>query len=121
MPSRARAALLLSSLLAVGAIAVGLEMALDRGCDLGSGCNERSVALVIGIPLILLGVGMLAAAAAAAGRRREPGLFAQASCTVWAAVLLLAGGAVGGADNAMGIVLAVLAVAMGALSVWVPR
>ncbi len=119
MPSRARVALLLSGLLSIGAIATGLELAIDRGCNLGSGCNERSVALVIGIPLILLGVGMLVAAAA--GRRREPGLFAQASCTVWAAVLLLAAGAVGGADNAMGILLAVLAVAMGALSVWVPR
>lgn len=119
MPSRARIALLLSSLLSAGAIAVGLELALDRGCDLGSGCNERSVALVVGIPLILLGVGLLIAAAA--GRRRDPGLFAQASCTVWAAVLLLAAGAVGGAANVMGIVLAVLAVAMGALSVWVPR
>jgi len=119
MPSRARVALLMSSLLAIGAIAVGLEMAIDRGCDLGSGCNERSVALVVGIPLILLGVGLLIAAVA--GRRRDPGLFAQASCTVWAAVLLLAGGAVGGADNLMGILLAVLAVAMGALSVWVPR
>jgi hypothetical protein len=119
MPSRARVALLLSSLLSIGAVAVGLELALDRGCDLGSGCNERSVALVVGIPLILLGLGQLAAAAA--GWRRAPGLFAQASSTVWAAVLLLAAGAVGGADNLMGILLAVLAVAMGALSVWVPR
>jgi hypothetical protein len=119
MPSRARVALLLSSLLSIGAIATGLELAVDRGCDLGSGCNEASVALVVGIPLILLGVGLLVAAAA--GGRRDPGLFAQASCTVWAAVLLLAAGAVGGADNVTGILLAVAAVAMGALSVWVPR
>lgn len=119
MPSRARVALLLSGLLSIGAIATGLELAIDRGCNLGSGCNERSVGLVAGIPLVALGVGLLAAAAA--GWRRETGLVAQASCTVWAAVLLLAAGAVGGADNVTGILLAIVAVAMGALSVCVPR
>jgi hypothetical protein len=36
-------------------------------------------------------------------------------------VLLLAGGAIGGAANVLGIALAALAVVMGTLSVWVPR
>jgi hypothetical protein len=119
MPSRARVALLLSGLLSIGAIATGLELAVDRGCNLGSGCNESSVALVVGIPVVALGVGLLIAAAI--GWQREPGFVAQASCTVWAAVLLLVAGAVGGADNVTGILLAVVAVGMGALSVWVAR
>jgi hypothetical protein len=68
---------------------------------------------------VLLGIGMLAGAAF--GRTRAPGVTAQACCLVWACVLLLAGGAIGGAANVLGIALAALAVVMGTLSVWVPR
>ena len=73
----------------------------------------------MGIPLVLLGVGMLAGAAF--GWAKAPGVSAQVSCLVWACVLLLAGGAIGGAANLLGIALATFAVVMGALSVWVPR
>lgn len=118
MASRAHVALLLSGLLALAAIAVGLDLVIARGCDLG-GCAERAVGLVIGIPVVLLGAGQLTAAAI--GWQRGPGAVAQGSCAVWAAVLLLAGAAIGGAASIVGILLAVTAVAAGALSVWVPR
>lgn len=52
---------------------------------------------------------------------RAPGFTAQASCTVWACVVLIAACGIGGAANVIGILLGMLAVAMGALSVWVPR
>ena len=74
---------------------------------------------MIGAVLVVIGVALIAAAAT--GWRRRPGLSAQLSCTVWACVLLLAGGAIGGAANVLGIGLVVVALAMGALSVWVPR
>jgi len=74
---------------------------------------------VIGIPLAVLGAALLAGAVV--GWLRAPGLGAQVSCTIWACVLLAAGAAIGGAANVLGIALVVLAVAMGALSVWVPR
>jgi hypothetical protein len=119
MPSRARFALSLSGLLSVAAIATGLELALDRGCAIGGGCDDPDVALVVGIPVVVLGAALLGAAVA--GWRRAAGLVAQASCTVWAGVLLLAGATIGGADNVTGVLLACVAVAMGALSVWVPR
>ncbi len=119
MPSRAGFALLLSGLLAVGAIAVGLEIVISRDCRSSGACDDGAAALVIGVPLVLLGVAMLIGAAV--GWLRAPGLGAQLSCTVWAGVLLLAGAAIGGAANLLGILLAALAVVMGALSVWVPR
>lgn len=119
MPPRATFALLLSCLLALGAIGVGLEIVISRDCRSMGACEDNAVPFVIGIPLILLGAAMLAGAGA--GWLRAPGLAAQVSCTVWACVLLLAGGAIGGAANVLGIALAVIAVAMGALSVWVPR
>jgi|GEM_PF-2955869 len=119
MESRAQIALLLSCLLAFGAIAAGLHIAVARDCASAGACDDGAAAYVIGIPLVLFGGGMLAGAAF--GWLRRPGLVAQISCTVWACVLLLAGGAIGGAANVLGVALAALAVGMGALSVWVPR
>ena len=46
---------------------------------------------------------------------------AQVSCTVWACVVLAAACGIGGAANVAGILLGMLAITMGALSVWVPR
>jgi len=117
--SRAGLALLLSGLLSIGAIAVGLYIAVNRDCNAAGVCGDAAVAFVVGIPLVLLGVGMLVGGVV--GMLRAPGLTAQVSCMVWACVLLLAGGAIGGAANVLGILLAVIAVIMGALSVWVPR
>jgi hypothetical protein len=119
MLSRAQFALLVSALLSIGAIATGLAVIVESGCETGGDCNDSAVAWVVGVPVIALGAALLVVAAVA--RRKAPGLFAQVSCTIWAAVLLLAAGAIGGAANVMGVLLAVLAVAMGALSVWVPR
>lgn len=119
MEPRARFALLLSCVLALGAIAVGLYIAVNQDCGSAGACDDGAAAYVIGIPLVLLGAAMLAGAAF--GWARAPGVGAQVSCLVWACVLLLAGGAIGGAANILGIALAVLAVVMGALSVWVPR
>jgi hypothetical protein len=119
MEARAQFALLLSCLLAIGAIAAGLYIAINRDCNAAGVCGDDAVAFVVGIPFVLLGAGMLAAAAF--GWARAPGLTAQVSALVWACVLLLAGGAIGGAANVLGIALAALAVVMGALSVWVPR
>jgi len=119
MLSRAQVALLVSGLLSIGAVATGLAVIAARGCDSGGECNESAVAWVVGVPVIALGAVLLAGAAVA--WRKAAGLFAQVSCTIWAAVLLLAAGAIGGAANVMGVLLAVVAVAMGALSVWVPR
>lgn len=119
MEPRARFALLLSCVLALGAIAAGLYIAVNRDCGSAGACADGAAAYVIGIPLVLLGAAMLAGAAF--GWARAPGTGAQVSCLVWACVLLLAGGAIGGAANILGIALAVLAVVMGALSVWVPR
>lgn len=119
MVSRAHLALLLSCLLALGAIAAGLSIAVNQDCGSAGACDDGATAYVIGIPLVLLGAGMLAGAAL--GWARAPGVSAQVSSLVWACVLLLAGGAIGGAANVLGIALAAFAVVMGALSVWVPR
>lgn len=119
MVSRAQFALLLSCLLAFGAIAAGLYIAVNQDCASAGACDDGATAYVIGVPLVLLGAGMLAGAAF--GWAKAPGVSAQASCLVWACVLLLAGGAIGGAANVLGIALAMLAIVMGALSVWVPR
>lgn len=119
MELRARIALLLSCLLALGSIASGLYIAINRDCRSGGACDDGAAAYVIGVPLVLLGAGLLAYGAY--GMARAPGLTAQVSCLAWACVLLLAGAAIGGAANVLGIVLAATAVVMGALSVWVPR
>jgi len=119
MLSRAQFALFVSGLLSIGAIATGVVVIANSGCETGGDCNDSAVAWVVGVPVIVLGVALLAGAVVA--WRKVGGLVAQASCTIWAAVLLLAAGAIGGADNVMGVLLAVLAVVMGALSVWVPR
>lgn len=119
MDARAQVALLLSGALAVGAIATGLYIAVNQDCWSAGACDDGAAAYVIGIPLVLLGTAMLAGAGV--GWARAPGLSAQVSCTIWACVLLLAGAAIGGAANVLGIALALVAVAMGALSVWVPR
>ena len=119
MRSRARFALVLSAALAVGAIGAGLYIAVNQDCRSAGACDDGAAAYVIGIPLVLLGTAMLAAAGI--GWARAPGVSAQLSCTVWACVLLLAGAAIGGAANVLGIALALVAVGMGALSVWVPR
>lgn len=119
MEPRAQLALVLSCVLAVGAIAAGLYIAINRDCNAAGVCGDDAVAFVVGVPLVLLGAGMLAFATF--GIARAPAMSAQVSCTVWACVLLLAGGAIGGAANVLGIALALIAVVMGALSVWVPR
>lgn len=119
MEPRAQAALLLSCLLALAAIGAGLYIAVARDCRSAGACDDGAAAYVIGIPLVLLGAGLLAYAAY--GWARAPALTAQLSCLVWACVLLLAGGAIGGAANVLGIALAVIAVVMGTLSVLVPR
>ena len=119
MPARAAFALSLSAVLSLAAIAAGLLVAVNRDCGSAGACDDGAVALVIGIPLIALGAAMLGAAVVSWAR--APGRGAQISCTVWACVLLGAGAAIGGAANVLGIGLAVVAVAMGALSVWVPR
>lgn len=119
MEPRAQGALLLSCLLALGSIATGLYVAVNRDCRSAGACDDGAAAYVIGIPLVLLGAALLAYAAY--GWAKAPGLAAQVSCLVWACVLLLAGGAIGGAANLLGIALAATAVVMGALSVWVPR
>ena len=119
MQYRAQVALLLCGVLAVGAIAVGLYVAIAQDCQSAGACDDGAAAYVIGIPLALLGAAMLAGAGV--GWAKAPGRTAQVACTVWACVLLLAGAAIGGAANVLGIALALAAVAMGALSVWVPR
>lgn len=119
MEPRAQFALLLSGLLALGSIASGLYIAINRDCHSAGACDDGAAAFVIGIPLVLVGAGLLAYAAY--GWARAPGLSAQVSCLIWACLLLLAGGAIGGAANILGIALAATAVVMGALSVWVPR
>ena len=119
MSSRAQLALVLSSLIALAAIATGLHLVVNLSCETGDGCAGADVAWVIGLPLIVLGIAMLAGLAY--GWSRAPGFAAQASCTVWACVLLMAAGGIGGAANVMGIALGALAIVMGALSVWVPR
>ena len=119
MASRAQFALLLSVVLSIGAITAGLYIAINRDCNAAGVCGDDAVAFVVGIPLVLLGAGMLAGVAF--GWTRAPGLSAQVSSLVWACVLLLVAGAIGGAANVLGILLAVIAVIMGALSVWVPR
>lgn len=119
MLSRARFALLLSGALALGAIAAGLYIAVNQDCWSAGACDDGAAAYVIGIPLVLLGTALLAGAGIGWGK--ATGLAAQLSCTIWACVLLLAGAAIGGAANVLGIALALVAVVMGALSVWVPR
>ncbi len=119
MPTRARSALLLSSLLAFAAIAVGFDLMIERACEVGDGCVGEDVAWVLGIPLILLGIASLAGTVI--GWERAPGFAAQASCLVWACVVLAIACGIGGAANVAGILLGMLAIGMGALSVWVPR
>lgn len=119
MPSRTRFALLLSGLLAVATIAIGLNLLIALSCETGDGCVGAGVAWVIGVPLIVLGIAVLTGLAF--GWPRAPGFTAQASCTVWACVSLMGAGGIGGASNLTGILLGMLAIAMGALSVWVPR
>jgi hypothetical protein len=117
MLSRAQAVLLLSGLVSCGAIAVAVALFAARDCASASACDDDAIAWVVGVPIGLLGVVMLIGAGL--GWSRKPGLVAQASGIVWACVLLGAGAAIGGAANVLGILLAVLAVVMGALSVWV--
>lgn len=74
---------------------------------------------MIGLPLIGLGLAVLAGVAY--GWPRAPGFTARAACTVWACAVLTAAGGIGGAASVTGILLGTLAIAMGALSVWVPR
>ena len=119
MPSRAQSALLLSGLLSFAAIATGLSLLIDHACEVGDGCIGSDVAWVLGIPLVGLGIGLLAYALY--GWRETPGFTAQVSCTVWACVVLAAACGIGGAANVAGILLGMLAITMGALSVWVPR
>lgn len=110
MPSRTHLALFVSGLVAIAATAVGVHLLTSPDC-----CDDN-VGWVIGIPTVALGVGQLVAAVVGWQRSVR---YPQAACTVWAGVLLLADGGVGGADNLVGIGLAVLAIGMGALSVWV--
>ena len=117
MLSRARAILLLSSLLSCAAIAVCVVLFSERDCANASSCDDDAIAWVVGVPIGVLGILMLIGASL--GWSRKPGVVAQASCIVWACVLLGAGAAIGGAANVLGILLAALAVVMGALSVWV--
>ena len=119
MSSRAQFALMLSGLIALASIATGLDLVINLSCEIGDGCAGADVAWVIGIPLIALGIAMLAGVGY--GWPRAPGFTAQAACTVWACVLLMAAGGIGGAANVFGILLGALAIVMGALSVWVPR
>jgi len=119
MPSLTRFALLLTGLLAFASIATGLNLVIALSCETGDGCAGADVAWVIGVPLIALGIALLIGAAL--GWSRTPGMTAQVSCTVWAGVVLIAACGIGGASNVTGILLGMLAIAMGALSVWVPR
>ena len=119
MSSRAHFALLLSGLLSFAAIATGLDLVATRACEVGDGCVGSDVAWVIGLPFVALGIGLLAFAVYGWGS--APGITAQVSCTVWACVVLAAACGIGGAANVAGILLGMLAITMGALSVWVPR
>lgn len=119
MPARTRFALLLSGFLALATIAIGLNLVIARSCETGDGCVGSAVGWVIGVPLIVLGIAVLTGLAF--GRTRAPGFTAQAACTVWACVSLMGAGGIGGASNLTGILLGMLAIVMGALSVWVPR
>ncbi len=119
MSSRAQFALILSGLLSCAAVAVGLDLMIQRACEVGDGCVGSDVAWVLGLPLIALGLGLLAFATY--GWPRTPGLTAQVSCTIWACVVLATACGIGGAANVAGILLGMLAITMGALSVWVPR
>jgi hypothetical protein len=109
--------LLLSGLLSCGAIAVAVVLFSERDCASASACDDDAIAWVVGVPFGLLGIMMLIGASV--GWSRKPSVVAQASCIVWACVLLAAGAAIGGAASVLGILLAALAVVMGALSVWV--
>lgn len=119
MPARTRFALIVCGVIAFGSIATGLDLVLRRGCEVGDGCAGADVAWVIGLPLIVLGIAVLAGLAY--GWSRAPGFTAQAACTVWACAVLAAAGGIGGAASVTGIALGALAIGMGALSVWVPR
>ena len=119
MSSRAQLGLLLSGLLSLAAIAIGLDLVIERACEVGDGCVGSDVGWVIGLPLIALGIGLLTFAVVGWGR--ATGFTAQLSCTIWAGVVLAAACAIGGAANVVGILLGMLAIMMGALSVWIPR
>jgi hypothetical protein len=105
--------------LSFAAIATGLALMIDHACEVGDGCVGSDVAWVLGIPAVGLGIGLLAFAVY--GWRSTPGLTAQVSCTIWACVVLAVACGIGGAANVAGILLGMLAITMGALSVWVPR
>ena len=119
MSSRVHFALILSGLLSFAAIAIGLDLLIERACEVGDGCIGSDVAWVLGLPLIGLGIGLLAYAVYGWGR--APGFTAQVSSIVWACVVLACACGIGGAANVAGILLGMLAIVMGALSVWVPR
>lgn len=116
MSSRHTVALLASSLLSLAGIAAGISFLTAPDCD-GGGICSQSVALVVGVPLIALGIGLLAGAAYSYWSDWRYG--APSFCLIWACVLLGAAGAIGGAASRVGILLALIAVAMGAMSVWV--
>jgi hypothetical protein len=115
MSSRVNVALLVSSLLSLVAIAAGIYFLTSPDCNGGGICSE-SVAIVVGVPLILLGIGLLGAAAFTYWADSRYG--APIACLIWACVLLAFAGAIGGAANRIGILLAMVAIVMGALSVW---
>jgi hypothetical protein len=108
--------LLVCSAVSVAGILAGVYVLTTPDCD-GGGICSSSVAAVVGVPLVLLGLGLLAGAAYSYWADWRHG--APSFCIVWACVLLGAAGAVGGAASRVGILLAVLAVGMGAMSVWV--
>jgi hypothetical protein len=116
MSSRVNLALLVSSLLSLAAIVAGVTFLSSPDCN-GGGICSQSVAIVVGVPLILLGLAALAGAAFTYWADSRHG--APIACLVWACVLLGFAGAIGGAANPIGILLAMLAIVMGALSVWV--
>jgi len=115
MSTRVNLALLASSLLSLAAIVAGIYFLSSPDCNGGGICSE-SVAIVVGVPLILLGLGALAGAAFTYWSDSRHG--APIACIVWACVLLAFAGAIGGAANRIGILLAMIAIVMGALSVW---
>jgi hypothetical protein len=116
MPTRPQLALLLSCVLSCAAIAVAAKLFAERACANPSTCDDGAIAWVVGLPIGLLGLALLAVAALS--WTRNTGRVASALSIVWACVLLGAGCAIGGAANVFGILLAMLAVVMGAVSVW---
>ena len=87
----------------LAAIAAGIYFLSSPDCN-GGGICSQSVAIVVGVPLILLGLGALAGAAFTYWADSRYG--APIACIVWACVLLAFAGAIGGAANPIGILLA---------------